>query len=90
VQKVVLAIIAAALILAANFLISAPASAQEKGPGAKVVAPADAKAPTGAVPAPQKKQQLGFISNPVFGRVDRHHHHAGADWTLPDGGLSRV
>ena len=60
-QKVVLVIIAAAVMLTATSLISAPASAQEKGPGAKVVAPADAKAPAGAVPAPQKKQQLGFF-----------------------------
>ncbi|MFN0020229.1 MAG: MotA/TolQ/ExbB proton channel family protein [Pirellulaceae bacterium] len=60
-QKVVLVIIAAALILAASIFVSAPASAQEKGPGAKVVAPADAKTPAGAEPALQKKPQLGFF-----------------------------
>jgi biopolymer transport protein ExbB len=61
VQKIVLVIIAATLILAANFLVSSPASAQDKGVGAKVTAPTDGKVPAGAEPASQRKEQKGFF-----------------------------
>jgi len=60
VQKVVLVIIVSTLVLAANSLHSNPASAQEKGNGAKVTGPADAK-PAGAEPAEQKRSPQGFF-----------------------------
>ena len=59
-QKFVVLIIAITAVLAASSFKTGAATAQEKGPAAKV-APADAKAPAAAEPAAQKKAPQGFF-----------------------------
>ena len=59
-QKVVLLIISATVVLAAADLHSGKAAAQETKSGASATAPA-AKAPTAVEPAPQKKAPQGFF-----------------------------
>jgi biopolymer transport protein ExbB len=61
VQKIVMFIIAATLILAIGGFSRSTATAQEKGAGARAAAPADAKPPRGDEPAPQKKAPQGFF-----------------------------